>query len=199
MKRNRVLIALGANVDGAWGTPEETLKQCLNVLRLQGFSAIRMSPLYLTKAHGAVRQPPYFNTVLEAACVTTPRQALELFKQNERRSGRRLVGRNGPRPLDIDLLDFAGRIVNWRAGHPRPKLVLPHPLLAERAFVLVPLVDLAPDWRHPVSGLTAHQLLIRQGGRRRFILRREIFQVDHSLLPCDSNIRACSAPFHCDN
>lgn len=185
MKRNRVLIALGANVDGAWGTPEETLKQCLNVLRLQGFSAIRMSPLYLTKAHGAVRQPPYLNTVLEAMCVTTPRQVLELFKQNERRSGRRLVGRNGPRPLDIDLLDFAGRVVNWGAGHPRPKLVLPHPLLTERAFVLVPLVDLAPDWRHPVSGLTAHQLLIRQGGRRRFILRREIFQVDHSMLPCD--------------
>ena len=180
-----VILALGANVDGAWGAPEETLKRCLNVLKVQGFSAIRTSPLYLTRAHGAVRQPPYLNAVLQAICANTPRQTIELFKQNERCSGRRLVGRNGPRPLDIDLLDYAGRVVNWGAGHPRPKLVLPHPLLAERAFVLVPLVDLAPDWRHPVSGLTAHQLLIRQGGRRKFMLRREIFQVDHSLGSCD--------------
>ena len=180
-----MLIALGANVDGAWGPPEQTLHQCLSHLGEQGFSDIQMSPLYLTKAHGAVRQPPYLNAVLQAMCTITPSQAIDVFKKTEKKSGRRLVGRNGPRPLDMDLLDFAGRIVNWGAGHPRPKLVLPHPLLAERAFVLVPLADLVPEWRHPVLGMTARQLLIRQGGRQRFMLRREIYRVDHTLVPCD--------------
>lgn len=179
VNKKKVLIALGSNVDGEWGTPTETLDYCLQTLAHQGFGAIRVSPFYMTKAHGAVRQPPYLNAVVQATCAITPRQAIESFKQNERRSGRRLLGRNSPRPLDIDLLDYDGHVVNWQSGYPRPKLVLPHPLISERVFVLVPLVDLAPHWRHPVLGLTARQLLIRLGGRRKAMLRREIYRVDH--------------------
>ncbi len=183
--RNMSIIALGANIDGAWGTPDQTLRKCVKCLAGQGFSEIQVSQVYRTKAYGSVRQPDYLNCVVHARCAVSPRQAIEVFKRNERCSGRRLLGRNAPRPLDIDLLDFGGRVVNWRVGYPRPKLVLPHPLLANRAFVLVPLAALLPRWRHPVYELTAHQLLNRQGGLRQIMLRREIFPIDLDAVSCE--------------
>lgn len=195
MGKKKVLLALGSNIDGKWGAPIEALAHCLQSLAKQGFGNFRVSPLYMTKAQGAVRQPPYLNAVVEATCAKTPRQAIESFKQNERRSGRRLLGRNGPRPLDIDLLDYDGRVINWQAGHPRPKLVLPHPLITERTFVLIPLVDLAPKWRHPVLGISSRQLLIRLGGRQQAIRRRDIYRVDQRLLSCDRIKLVCGAPF----
>ena len=179
------IIALGANIDGAWGRPDQTLRKCVKRLADQGFSELRVSPVYRTKAYGSVRQPDYLNCVMQARCAISPRQAIETFKQNERCSGRRLLGRNAPRPLDIDLLDFGGRVVNWQVGHPRPKLVLPHPLLVDRAFVLAPLAALIPRWRHPVNGLTAHQLLNQQGGLRQILLRREIYPIDLNSISCN--------------
>lgn len=147
---------------------------------------MRVSPFYRTKAVGSVRQPDYLNCIVTADCAIPARQAIEIFKQNERRAGRRLLGRNAPRPLDIDLLDLGGRIVNWPVRHPRPKVVLPHPMIAERAFVLAPLNDLLPGWRHPVYQLTAHQLLSRQGGLLPVVLRREILRIDLNANSCDT-------------
>jgi len=182
---NRILIGLGANTVGHWGGPEETLEKCIKELKRKGISGVNMSPAYRTKAYGSVRQPDYLNFVIEADCAATPRQLVYLFKQMERRSGRRLLGRNAQRPLDIDLLDYAGRVLNWNVGHPRPKLVLPHPMIAMRPFVLAPLADLAPTWRHPVTGRTAGQMLEKLGGRRKFVLRREISRVDSATITCD--------------
>ncbi len=180
------IIALGANIDGDWGPPHKTLQTCLNRLGSNGFKDIEVSPFYRTKAVGSVRQPDYLNCILQATCTYSPLQTIEIFKKNERLAGRRLLGRNAPRPLDIDLLDFGGRIINWSAGHPRPKVVLPHPLIADRAFVLAPLSDLMPAWRHPVYQLTAHQLLSRQGGLLRVMLRREILRIDLNANSCDT-------------
>ena len=186
-------MALGANVPGLWGDPYTTLQKAQQVLVFCGFRDIRVSPLYRTKGHGQIRQPPYLNLVLAAQCALSPRQIIDIAKQIERRSGRRLVGRNGPRPLDIDLIDYAGRIVNWPPARARAKLVLPHPLMAERPFVLAPLEDIAPLWRHPVFGLTARQLLRRQGGRHEIMLRREICRVDLNALTCNSQQKSAGA------
>ncbi|MGI9476313.1 MAG: 2-amino-4-hydroxy-6-hydroxymethyldihydropteridine diphosphokinase [Hyphomicrobiaceae bacterium] len=180
------LIALGANVEGPWGTPEQTLQTCLARLADEGFDGIRVSPAYRTKAHGSVRQPDYLNAVAQVASCRSPRESINLFKRLEREAGRRLLGRNAPRPLDIDLLDCAGRVVNWPPARPRPQVVLPHPLLDRRAFVLAPLADLVPYWRHPVCGLTARQLFERLGGMRQAARRREIFRVDPIRITCDS-------------
>lgn len=180
------LIALGANVQGAWGLPERTLGLCLERLAKEGFGKFLISPTYRTKALGAVRQPDYLNVVVQAANTNSPRETIALFKRLERLAGRQLRARNAARPLDIDLLDCAGKVVNWPAKHPRPQVVLPHPLLADRAFVLAPLADIAPYWRHPVCGLTARQLFHRLGGIRQSLHRREIFRVDPIRVPCDS-------------
>ena len=180
------LIALGANVDGHWGKPEQTLQTCLTRLADEGFDGIRVSPAYRTKAYGSVRQPDYLNVVVQVNVHRSPRDTINLFKRLEREAGRRLLGRNAPRPLDVDLLDWAGRVVNWPPGQPRPQVVLPHPLLDRRAFVLAPLADLVPGWRHPVRGLTAQQLFDRLGGKQQAARRREIFRVDPIRITCDS-------------
>jgi 2-amino-4-hydroxy-6-hydroxymethyldihydropteridine diphosphokinase len=110
---------------------------------------------------------------MELWCDNPPRNIIRLFKTLERAAGRRPRCRNAPRPLDLDLLSYGSLVVNWPPPRPRPALVLPHPLLAERPFVLAPLADIAPDWRHPVFGLTARALLARRG-RRRDLERRGI-------------------------
>src|SRR5262249_8436131 len=89
---------------------------------------------------------------------------LRLVKGLERQAGRRLGQTWGPRPLDIDILDFGGRRLGWPPGrHRRGRLILPHPEAHRRAFVLVPVADIAPAWRHPVLGATPARPLARLG------------------------------------
>jgi 2-amino-4-hydroxy-6-hydroxymethyldihydropteridine diphosphokinase len=87
---------------------------------------------------------------------------LRLLKRIERRAGRTRTRAMAPRALDIDILDHGGRRMGWPPRRrERGRLIIPHPELHARAFVLVPLLDVAPAWRHPVLGLTAKALLSR--------------------------------------
>jgi 2-amino-4-hydroxy-6-hydroxymethyldihydropteridine diphosphokinase len=101
-------------------------------------------------------------------CHCGPDALLRRLKMIERLAGPRSARRWGPRALDLDILDYRGRIIRWpgkgKAGNneTRKPLILPHPLLHLRPFVLVPLNDVAPDWRHPVFYLTASQLWSRK-------------------------------------
>lgn len=182
---NRIVVALGSNTNGHWGSSRATTLRCINTLKSVGFSEICLSPVYETKAWGSVRQPDYLNLVAVGSCALLPRQLIDIFKQMERSSGRRLLGRNAERPLDIDLIDYRGRVIGSQTASRRAKLVLPHPLVSERPFVLAPLADCWPAWRHPISGLSAEQLLNRLGGRQRFFLQKSIRQVDSLPRSCD--------------
>jgi len=183
--RNRVVIALGANAIGTWGEPRQTLIACLQKLESIGLSDLQLSPVYQTKAWGGVRQPDFLNLVATGSCAILPRQLLDIFKQIERQSGRRLLRRNAMRPLDIDLIDYRGWRINTQHHTRRAKLVLPHPLISERPFVLAPLADLLPAWRHPISGRTAQAMLRRLGGRKRFLLQKALMRVDSLDQTCD--------------
>ena len=99
---------------------------------------------------------------------------LDLLHRVEARFGRERSRRNAPRTLDLDLIDFAGQVVlpaPMPAGEARP-LTLPHPEMTARTFVLVPLAELAPSWRHPVSGRTALDLLEALPVSERTAIRR---------------------------
>lgn len=171
-RMKRVLIALGSNLASKWGSPVQTLRHAAGELERSGIIIQRSSALYRTEPVGMRAQASYLNAVLLARVSFAPARLLLLLKRMERRSGRRSGRHWGPRPLDLDIIDFAGRVCGWPPSRRlRGQLVLPHPEAHRRAFVLVPLIDVMPAWRHPVLGQSARALLARTGTQRRGVKR----------------------------
>lgn len=161
---SQTLVGLGGNYPGSWGTPAETITRAVRELGTAGVTVNAVSRFYETAAVGRAGQPAYVNAVASIDTAMPPEALLRRLKQIERTAGRRGGSPWGPRTLDMDILDYKGRVKHWRGGRPcfaRPgarPLVLPHPWIEKRPFVLRPLLDVAPDWRHPVSKMTAQQL-----------------------------------------
>jgi len=161
----RFVLSLGANMPGPWGPPLVTLRRAiLTGLPEAGFEVIEMSSFYETApiaVTAARRGPRYVNAVVVARARYAPARALSLLKRMERAAGRRPRGAGAPRPLDIDIVGFDGRVTGWPPPPRRPQLVLPHPEMHRRAFVLVPLAEVWPAWHHPCLGVSALTLLRR--------------------------------------
>jgi 2-amino-4-hydroxy-6-hydroxymethyldihydropteridine diphosphokinase len=155
-----ILLALGANLPSPAGVPAETLRAALAALEHAGVRVRRASKFFVTEAWPDPLDPPFVNAVAEVETELAPGALLAVLHAIETRFGRRRGERNTPRPLDLDILDYEGRIED---GPPE----LPHPRMAERGFVLIPLADIAPHWRHPVSGRTLQSLIaeLSQDGR----------------------------------
>ncbi len=138
------------------GRREEHLAQALELLTATpGVEVLRRSALYETEPVGVVDQRWFINAVVEIATELSPLELLRACKGIERRLGRRERGRWGPREIDLDLLLYDGLVLEDREHG----LVLPHPELHRRRFVLVPLVELAPELVHPVLKRPLRQLL----------------------------------------
>lgn len=162
-------VALGANL----GQPARQLAQAAEELARLG-RLLGRSSLYRTEpVGGPPGQPAYLNAVVRLETerpYEDPRSLLKELLGIEGRLGRQRRERWGPRTIDLDLLDLGGRIfVGASVDDPDdrlPALRLPHPRLPERAFVLAPLAELDPEWRHPTLGLRAEELLqyVDQGG-----------------------------------
>jgi 2-amino-4-hydroxy-6-hydroxymethyldihydropteridine diphosphokinase len=167
----KVLVGLGANCPGPWGTPAKTLQRALREIEQRGITVKAVSDLYETAAMGAARQPPYVNQVVLLATSLPAPALLRLLKQIEMGAGRRGGRPWGQRTLDLDIIDYKGLKMNWSRGTkgmPRERirpLVLPHPQLELRPFVLKPLLDIVPNWRHPVLKLSASTLWRRLRNR----------------------------------
>jgi 2-amino-4-hydroxy-6-hydroxymethyldihydropteridine diphosphokinase len=155
-----ILIALGANLPSPAGEPRETLLSALDALTAFGIRLSVLSHFYVTKAWPNPTDPPFVNAVAVVNTELAPRDLMARLHDVETSFGRKRSGKNAPRPLDLDLIDYDGRV---EKGPP----VLPHPRMRSRAFVLVPLAEVAPGWRHPISGETIEQLVaaLNGGGR----------------------------------
>jgi 2-amino-4-hydroxy-6-hydroxymethyldihydropteridine diphosphokinase len=114
---------------------------------------IAQSPIYQTEPWGYIEQPLFLNQVIEAESSFSPHDLLKYLKMKEVELGRKPTIRYGPRVIDIDILFYNTLIFH------SPELTIPHPKLHERAFVLVPLADIAPDFVHPVYQKTIRELL----------------------------------------
>jgi len=151
-----IFIGIGANLDHpVYGAPRRALEAALEELGRRGVAVRRVSPWYRTAPVPASDQPWYVNAVAEVATDLPADRLLAVLHEVETAFGRVRTVPNAARMIDLDLLDFRGEIA---AGGPG-KATLPHPRMEGRAFVLRPLADLAPDWRHPVSGTPIQALL----------------------------------------
>jgi len=155
--RFRVYIGLGANLPHPrHGPPRATLEAALGELGRAGVQVLRVSPWYRSAPVPASDQPWYVNGVVRVATALSPREVLSELHRIEAELGRQRVERNEARAVDLDIISFGRMVLNG----PTPPLV-PHPRMAERAFVLLPLADLAPDWRHPSTGERISSLIAR--------------------------------------
>lgn len=148
-----ILIALGSNQDGPWGDSQSTMNRAIAALNQGPLRVRRVSSLYITKPMGPQNQPDYVNAVAEISTHLPPSALLLKLHEIERRAGRFRRKKWGPRTLDLDIIDYHGMIT--RAGRGMSQLNLPHPGIADRSFVLEPLSEIAPRWRHPISHQTA--------------------------------------------
>lgn len=170
-------IALGGNAPSRIGAPAETLHSAISVLTDPGSpDSIRLravSRFFRTPAWPPGSGDDFVNAVVLVESALDPRALLSRLHAVEARFGRERIERWGPRNLDLDLIFTGDTILPsraefefWRGLSPERQrveapegLVLPHPRLQDRAFVLIPLADVAPDWTHPVHGKTVRQML----------------------------------------
>ncbi|MDE3095853.1 MAG: 2-amino-4-hydroxy-6-hydroxymethyldihydropteridine diphosphokinase [Chloroflexota bacterium] len=146
----RVFLGLGANV----GNREENLRTALRMIE-GACRVVAVSSLYRSMAVVPEGEPPgpdYLNAACEVDTALDPTELLRFVKQVEHDIGRRPAPRWSARPIDIDILLYGARVIDTA------ELRVPHPLLAERNFVLVPLAELAPEAAHPASGRTIGEL-----------------------------------------
>ncbi|WP_299847088.1 2-amino-4-hydroxy-6-hydroxymethyldihydropteridine diphosphokinase [uncultured Roseovarius sp.] len=169
----QLLIALGGNLPSQVGPPALTLRAALQQLERAGIEIKTVSRFYSTPCFPPGAGPDYVNAAAQVAYRGPVENFLQKLHATEAQFGRERVERWGRRTLDLDLI-AAGQLVHpdidthttWRSLPPDQqtvktpdRLILPHPRLQDRAFVLVPLAEIAPEWCHPVLNLSVAQML----------------------------------------
>ena len=151
-----VLIALGASLGGRFGTPASALTAALDQLASAGFAILARSSLWRSASWPDPTLPDYINALAIVETPLGPAETLHRLHAIEADFGRdqtkKQAMRNAPRVLDLDLIAHGRTVVDT------PSLTLPHPRAHDRLFVMGPLAEIAPGWRHPVLGETAAAL-----------------------------------------
>ena len=146
---NKVYLLLGSNM----GNSEQQLKSAAQHIESQVGNITRFSSLYQTAAWGNTKQPDFLNQVLIVQTKLEPEELLTANLQIEQKMGRIRTVKNAPRIIDIDILYYNKLVLNTA------NLKIPHPEIPNRRFVLIPLNELSPLWKHPLLLKNNHQLL----------------------------------------
>lgn len=148
-----ILIALGANLPSSYGDPAQTLKKAVEAISSENITVLKRSSIWLTSPVPVSDQPWYHNGVIAVDTQLAPSELLQKLLEIENAFGRVRSQRNAPRLIDLDVLSYGNTVFN------SDTLTLPHPRMMERGFVLYPLLEVAPDWQHPVTGQKASESL----------------------------------------
>ncbi len=143
-----VFLALGSNL----GDRAANLRAAIEAVKPE-VQIINCSAVYETPPWGYTDQPKFLNQVVEGETSLSPEELLEHIKEIEVRLGRQETFQFGPRIIDLDIIFFDDQVID------SPPLIIPHPRMAERGFVLIPLADLAPQFQHPILGDSVSDLL----------------------------------------
>jgi 2-amino-4-hydroxy-6-hydroxymethyldihydropteridine diphosphokinase len=147
-------IALGANLAGRFASPAAAVRAAIDALQAPEIALISRSHLYRSAAWPDPSDPEFVNAVVAVETALEPAALLARLHALEAEFGRERRQANAPRTLDLDIVDYAGRV-----SAPGDSPALPHPRMAGRAFVLLPLAEIAPGWRHPVTGAAISGLI----------------------------------------
>jgi 2-amino-4-hydroxy-6-hydroxymethyldihydropteridine diphosphokinase len=142
-------LLLGSNV----GKKAQNLKIAKNLIEQEAGHLIRLSSVYRTEPWGNSSQDLFYNQVLLVETDLLPSSLLEKILSIEMQMGRIRDQKWGPRLIDIDILDYNGQIIQ------NSELIVPHPFMHERMFTLIPLKEIASEWKHPVFHKTVSQLI----------------------------------------
>ena len=148
----KVVVALGSNLKGLYESSEALLEEAMQRLAEHGLPVVRRSSLWRSAAWPDPAEPAYLNAVALVDTRLPPLRVLQALRELEARFGRERGTPNQARTLDLDLIAYGDLLMD------APGLVLPHPRSHERLFVMGPLAEVAPDWRHPRLGATAAEL-----------------------------------------
>lgn len=147
-----MIVALGCNDKGVWASAQEVLEAALTRFGPEGIDIVARSSWWSSRAWPDPADPPFLNGVVFVKTALEPRALMAALERIEEAFGRVRTIQNAPRTLDLDLIAY-GREQGDYAG-----LVLPHPRAAVRKFVMGPLAEIAPAWRHPVTGRSSGAL-----------------------------------------
>ena len=142
-----VFLGLGSNI----GNKEDNINKALAVIS-ELYIVKKISHLYVTEPVGNIKQEWFLNCVVEIQTDVDPKKLLSAVKSIERKLGRKKTVQNGPRIIDIDILFYGDHILKTK------NLVIPHPSIQDRLFVLQPMMDITPDLIHPVLKRSIHEL-----------------------------------------
>ena len=149
-----ILIGLGANLNGPYGAPEQCLQACSGLLADAGVYIVKSSNIWKSAPVPVSDQPWYCNAVCAVETILSPDQLLHALATIENDTGRERHEANAARVLDLDILTYNNEIIN--DAH----LIVPHPALHERAFVLYPMQEIAPHWVHPQLDKSVDEMIV---------------------------------------
>lgn len=157
-----ILIGIGSNLPSPYGPSPQTVAAAVHALARHGFAVQASSSIWHTPPYPKSAQPWFSNAVVAVNSPLSPQDVLSRLHLVERRFSRKRRIKWAARPLDLDLLDYHGQVIGAETvgeDHFSRPLILPHPALQSRNFVLRPLQEIAPRWTHPVTGASIASLI----------------------------------------